>query len=107
LKRTFSKDSLGKFKTNFSQLLFTERMNGKKGLGQKPQVLMSFAEGYEYSSISPEILELLKPELNPFNLKKEFAWQKLISNRKGKSISNEELKKLIHCMDIDENGIQY
>ena len=107
LKRTFSKDSLGKFKTNFSQLLFTERMNGKKGLSQKPQVLMSFGEGDEYSSISPEILELLKPELNPFNLNKEFSWQKLIETRKGKSISNEELKKLIHCTDIEENGIQY
>ena len=108
LKRTFSKDSLGKFKTNFSQLLFTERLNNKKGTAQKPQVLMAFGEGYESAPpISQEILDLLKTELFPFNLKKEFAWQKLIFTRKGKNIINEDLKKLIHCFEIDENGIQY
>lgn len=108
LKRTFSKDSLGNFKTNFSQLLFTERLNNKKGTGQKPQVLMAFGEGYESAPpISPEILELLKTELIPFNQKKEFAWQKIISTRKGREISNEDLMKLVHCLDINENGIEY
>ncbi|MFY7944576.1 MAG: hypothetical protein ACOVNZ_08325 [Crocinitomicaceae bacterium] len=108
LKRNFSKDSIGKFKTNFSQLLFTERMNGKKGFSQKPQVLMSFGEGEEYGApISLEILDLLKAELAPFNMKKEFAWQKLIATRKGKNLSNDDLKKLIHCYDINENGIEY
>jgi hypothetical protein len=109
LKRRFWKDTLGNFNTSFSQLLFTERLENKRGYSQKPQVLMSFGESdeYEYGSISPEILDLLKPEFIPFNLKQEFAWQKLISNRKGKLISSEELKKLIHCFEIDENGIQY
>jgi hypothetical protein len=108
LKRSFSKDTLGKFKTNFSQLLFTERLNNKKGFDQKPQVLMSFGEGEEYGTpISPEILDLLKVELAPFNLKKEFSWQKIISTRQGKKIGNEDLKKIIHCYDINENGIQY
>lgn len=110
LKRSFSKDSLGKFKTSFSQLLFTERLNNKKGFDQKPQVLMSFgAYFYEYDEnlISQEILDLLKVELVPFSLNKEFSWQQIISNRKGNKISNENLKKLIHCTDIDENGIQY
>ena len=105
LKRSFWKDSLGKFKTNFTQLLFVERLNNKKGYEQKPQVLMSFGRG-DYS-VSQEILDLLKSELAPFNLNKEFAWQKIISNRKGNKISNEELKKLIHCYDINENGIEY
>lgn len=109
LKRSFSKDSLGKFKTSFSQLLFTERLNNKKGSDQKPQVLMSFGSSYEYdeNQISQEILDLLKSELAPFNLNKEFAWQKIISNSKGNKINNEELKKLIHCYDINENGIEY
>ncbi len=110
LKRSFSKDSLGKFKTSFSQLLFTERLNNKKGFDQKPQVLMFFGSfSYEYNEyqISQEILDLLKVELVPFNLNKEFTWQKLIETRKGNKISNEDLKKLIHCIDIDENGIQY
>jgi len=109
LKRSFSKDTLGKFKTSFSQLLFTERLNNKKGFDQKPQVLMSFGSSYEYyeNPISQEILDLLKVELAPFSLNKEFSWQQLISNRKGNKISNEDLKKLIHCTDINENGIEY
>jgi hypothetical protein len=109
LKRSFSKDTLGKFKTSFSQLLFTERLNNKKGFDQKPQVLMSFGSSYEYyeNPISQEILDLLKVELAPFSLNKELSWQQLISNRKGNKISNEDLKKLIHCTDINENGIEY
>jgi hypothetical protein len=108
LKRSFSKDTLGKFNTRFSQLLITERLNNKKGFNQKPQVLMSFGYEEEYGApISLEILDLLKSELAPFNMKKEFAWQKIISNRQGKKISNDELKKLIHCYDIDDTGIQF
>jgi hypothetical protein len=70
---------------------------------------MSFGSSYEYddNQISQEILDLLKVELLPFSLNKEFSWQQIISNRKGYKISNEDLKKLIHCTDIDDNGIQY
>jgi hypothetical protein len=105
LKRNFSSDSIGKFNTIFSQLLFTERLANKKGFSQKPQVLMAFGEP-EYS-INQEILELLKEELMSFVIKQDFAWKKIISANKGRTIKSDELKKLIHCYEINENGIQY
>jgi hypothetical protein len=105
LKRNFSFDSTGKFNTIFSQLLFTERLDNKKGYSQKPQVLMAF--GDRFSPILEEISELLKEELAPFDQNEDFAWKKIINSKKGRSVKNDELKKMIHCFEIDENGIQY
>jgi hypothetical protein len=105
LKRNFETDSTGKFKTKFSQLLFTERLDNKKGYSQKPQVLMAFGE--PENSINQEILVLLKEEIMTFDMKQDFAWKKIISANKGRSVKNDELKKMIHCFEINENSIEY
>ncbi len=105
LKRNFSSDSTGKFKTIFSQLLFTERLDNKKGYSQKPQVLMAFGDGFD--PMLDEISELLKEELAPFNQNEDFAWKKIIMSNKVRKMKVDELKELIHCYEIDENVIQY
>ena len=105
LQRNFETDSTGKFTTKFSQLLITERLENKKGYSQKPQVLMAF--GDTYNSLNQEILNLLNEELMQFDLKQDFAWKKIINSKKGRSVKNDELKKMIHCFEINDNGIEY
>ena len=105
LQRNFETDSTGKFTTKFSQLLITERLDNKKGYSQKPQVLMAF--GDTDNSINQEILDLLKEELMLFEMKQNFAWKKIISENKSRIIQSDELKKLIHCWEINEYGIDY
>jgi hypothetical protein len=77
----------------------------KKGFSQKPQVLMSF--GDTYNSLNQEILNLLNVELMQFDLKQDFAWKKIINSKKGRSVKNDELMKMIHCFEINDNGIEY
>ncbi len=105
LQRNFETDSTGKFATEFSQLLITERLENKKGYSQKPQVLMAF--GDTFASINQEILDLLKEELMQFEMKQDFAWKKIINSKKGRIVKNDELKKMIHCFEINDNGIEY
>ena len=56
------------------------------------------------NSINQEILDLLKEELKLFEMKQDFAWKKIISENKSRIIQSDELKKLIHCWEINENG---
>ena len=69
--------------------------------------LMVFKKESKVRKELTQISDLLKPELALFDLKTEFHWRKIISAYKGKKINNEELKKTIHCSEIDETGIQY
>jgi hypothetical protein len=105
LQRKFTIDSTGKFKTTFSQLIFAERLDNKKGFSQKPQVLMVF--GNEYEPMNKEISDLLKEELKIFELNQELPWRKIIFSQKGKKVNASELKKIVHCLDITENQIKY
>jgi hypothetical protein len=100
LKNTVDQKSIGAFKTEFVDILFTNSLNEEnvESVKQlKPSVIMSF--GAKTGSLSEDILKLLEEELTPLNLTKEFDWFMTLNNQKNKVKSSSSLKLLIHCSE--------
>jgi len=80
-------------------------IGGYDGKLEVPAVIMSFGE--EYDQLSDEIYNLLENELKPYNVQEELAWMKTLKNRKGKYKTADEIKRMIHCIGMDDTGISF
>jgi hypothetical protein len=100
------KDSLLKTtRLNPYEIVFSERIDNKKGVNSKPLILMAF--GQEETGLPIQISNLLGNELKPFHKPVNFMWMNILKLEKGRKINSDELKNLIHATMIDSYGIEY
>jgi hypothetical protein len=94
-------------KMSFSpyEIVISERIDYKKGSNSKPLILMSF--GQEETGLAKELENLLSTELSPFKKSVNFLWMNILKTEKGRKVNSTELKKMIHALNFDANGIEY
>lgn len=92
-------------------ILITEKLGDASGFlnfysRNVPSVVMAFGSEYE-GYLSLEIQELLQEELKDLQINKEPEWKKTLESKKGRYRSNDDIKKIINCNNVDNNGIYF
>lgn len=92
-------------------ILITEKLEDASGFlnfysRNVPSVVMAFGSEYE-GYLSLEIQELLQEELKDLQINKEPEWKKTLESKKGRYRSNDDIKKIINCNNVDNNGIYF
>jgi hypothetical protein len=92
-------------------ILITEKLEAASGLSEfynwlVPSVIMAFGSEYD-GYLSLEIQKLLQEELEDLQIQIYPEWKKTLDNKKGRYKSNDDIKKIINCNTVDNNGIYF
>ena len=92
-------------------ILITEKLEATSGFSEfynwlLPSVIMAFGSEYD-GYLSLEIQKLLEEELKDLQIELHPVWEKTLDNKKGRYKSNDDIKKIINCNAVDNNGIYF